>query len=152
MHSFILRSDTLKDIGFEHKLEHIISTNELQADYGITLSSEDQEFLSLDIANLEQMVGVEVDGPGHFVNIIDGGSGGVGDGADSEYTGGAMKTGKDTTGWAFTANAQQQANGPTALKHRLMRHLGWKVAHIPYFDWREQDDEEEYCRKLINRL
>ncbi len=141
-------SDTLKGIGFDHTLEHIISTDELNSDYGISLSTEDQEFLSLDIANLDEKIGIEVDGPGHFVHIIDGG-----DSAESSsHVGGAMKTGKATTGWAFTANAQQQVNGPTALKHRLMNHLGWSVVHIPYFEWRDKENEEEYCKQLIKGL
>jgi len=139
-------SRSLKGVGFDHVLEHIISTEELQANHGITLSSENQEFLSIDIANLDKKIGVEVDGPGHFVNILDS------EDVEGIRVGGAMKTGKGTTGWEFTANAQQKVNGPTALKHRLMSHLGWSVAHIPYFEWREQDDTDEYCRKLINDL
>jgi hypothetical protein len=112
------------------------------------LNAENQELLSLDIANLNDLIGVEVDGPGHFVNILDG------EGyEDVTYTGGgAMKTGKGTTGWEFTANGQQQANGPTALKHRLMNRLGWKIVHIPYFDWRDEEDKKDYCKRLINDL
>jgi len=141
-------SRTLHDIGFDHILEHTITTHELESEYGISLNAENQELLSLDIANLNELVGIEVDGPGHFVNIIDG------KGAeDVSYTGGgAMKTGKDTTGWEFTANGQQQANGPTVLKHRLMNRLGWNIVHIPYFEWREEEDKEEYCKRLINDL
>jgi hypothetical protein len=141
-------SRTFQNIGFDHVLEHTITTNELDSEYGISLNTGNQELLSLDIAKLDELIGVEVDGPGHFVTILDG------EGANEmNYTGrGAMKTGKDTTGWEFTANSQQQTNGPTALKHRLMGHLGWKILHIPYFEWREQEDEEEYCRRLINDL
>ena len=128
-------------------LEHTITTDQIEADYGIRLSSENQEFLSLDIANLDDFIGVEVDGPGHFVNVLDGNEADV-----STFDGKAMKTGKGKTGWEFTANHQQQENGPTALKHRLMTQMGWSIGHIPYFEWREQDDEVEYCRKLMNDL
>lgn len=141
-------SRTLQNVGFDHILEHTITTNELESEYGISLKTENQELLSLDIAKLDELIGIEVDGPGHFVNILDG------EGTDEiTYTGrGAMKTGKGTTGWEFTANAQQQSNGPTALKHRLMGRLGWKILHVPYYEWREQEDEEEYCRRLISDL
>lgn len=141
-------SRTLQNVGFDHILEHTITTNELESEYGISLKTENQELLSLDIAKLDELIGIEVDGPGHFVNILDG------EGTDEiTYTGrGAMKTGKGTTCWEFTANAQQQSNGPTALKHRLMGRLGWKILHVPYYEWREQEDEEEYCRRLINDL
>lgn len=138
----------MKSIGFDHTVEHIISTNELLDDYGIALSSQNQEFLSLDIADVDKMIGVEVDGPGHFVNIIDE----INGDERSSYSGGAMKTGKTTTGWEFTANVKQQVNGPTALKQRLMSHLGWSVAHIPYYEWREQEDEIAYCKKVLNDL
>eukprot|EP00557_Chaetoceros_sp_GSL56_P007928 CAMPEP_0176489526 /NCGR_PEP_ID=MMETSP0200_2-20121128/7338_1 /TAXON_ID=947934 /ORGANISM="Chaetoceros sp., Strain GSL56" /LENGTH=1134 /DNA_ID=CAMNT_0017886679 /DNA_START=321 /DNA_END=3722 /DNA_ORIENTATION=+ len=115
-------SRTLKKIGFDHRIEHLISTDDLQSEYGISLSSINQEFLSLDIANIDKMIGIEVDGPGHFVNILDGDES---DDTASNNIGGVMRIGKGKTGWEFTANSQQKINGPTALKHRLMSHLGW---------------------------
>jgi hypothetical protein len=54
-------SRTLNKIGFDHKLEHLISTDDLQSEYGISLSSINQEFLSLDIANIDEMIGIEVE-------------------------------------------------------------------------------------------
>lgn len=127
-------------------LEHIISTDELQDNYGISLSTENLEFLSLDIANLDSKIGIEVDGPGHFVNILDGSNDVTGS------DGGAINTVRGKRGWQFMANSQQHVNGPTALKHRLMEHLGWSIGHIPYYEWREQEDVEEYCREMINDL
>lgn len=140
-------SQTLNSIGFDHKVEHVISTDDLEKDCGVYLSSVNQEFLSLDIANLEQKIGIEVDGPGHFVNVIDSSN----DNTSNEI-GGEISTGKGKRGWEFTANGSQQVNGPTALKHRLMLLLGWKIAHIPYFEWRQNEDKEEYCKNLLKEL
>jgi hypothetical protein len=142
-------SRTLNKVGFDHKLEHVISTDDLQAEYGISLSSINQEFLSLDIASIDKLIGIEVDGPGHFVNILDGVES---DDTSNNNIGGVMRIGRGKTGWEFTANSQQKINGPTALKHRLMSHLGWNVLHIPYFDWRQEKDGEDYCRRLLNDM
>jgi very-short-patch-repair endonuclease len=101
--------------------EHLIVTDDLDANYGIKLSSERLEFLSIDIARLEDKTGVEVDGPAHFVNILDQG--------------------------------RRQPNGPTALKDRLLKHLGWKIIHVPFWEWRDVDGdrkkEEEYCKDIM---
>lgn len=151
-------SGRLNDIRFDHVLEHTISTDELNSQLGIRLSDENQEFLSVDIANLERKVGIEVDGPGHFVNVLDADTSidSSTDNTDSSAKGSVIKLYSGKTGWQFKATTQQRVNGPTALKYRLMSHLGWSLAHIPYWEWRDlkgdPSKEEEYCRKMINDL
>lgn len=142
-------SRDLKAMGFDHVLEHTISTDDLKSDYEIYLSSDNHDFLSIDIANLECKVGIEVDGPGHFVQILDGENN---DFNNILSKGEAMKGKRGLTGWKFTATSQQQTNGPTALKHRLMNRLGWSIGHIPYYEWRRQNDIEIYCRRLLSEL
>ena len=63
-------SITFDHIGFDNILEHVIDTNEsrcLKARGSLSL----REFFSIDIANVEKNIGIEVDGPGHFVCFID---------------------------------------------------------------------------------
>ncbi len=43
-------------------------------------------------------------------------------------------------------------NGTTAFKHRLLEALGWRVIHIPYFEWGEQrtwNDKKAYLRQKL---
>jgi len=114
----------LSRIGFNHIQEHLIITDDLESAYGVNLSSQRIEFLSIDIARLEDRIGIEVDGPAHFVNILD----------PQEQN-------------------RRQANGPTALKHRLLNHLGWILFHVPFWEWRDvdgnKDREEEYLKDII---
>lgn len=149
-------SGRLNSIHFDHILEHTISTDELYSQLGVRLSDENQEFLSVDIANIEKKIGIEVDGPGHFVNVLDAElSSDVTSGSNTS-TGNAIQLLSGKKGWQFKATTQQRVNGPTALKYRLMNHLGWTIAHIPYWEWRDlkgnQEKEEEYCRKMIHDL
>ena len=85
-------------IGFDHELEYVIDTNQVGAGVDfellsnsltfecqnpqlpqirnelpneIVLTQSPMEFLSIDLANVEKKIGVEVDGPGHFVHILD---------------------------------------------------------------------------------
>mmetsp|Transcript_62092 Transcript_62092/g.115192 ORF Transcript_62092/g.115192 Transcript_62092/m.115192 type:complete len:277 (-) Transcript_62092:44-874(-) len=40
----------------------------------------------------------------------------------------------------------------TKLKHRLLTRMGYKVVHVPYFEWRKQrgaKEREEYMRKKL---
>jgi len=145
-------SRALQRIGFNHVQEHIISTTELQEGHGIYLSPEHLEFLSIDIADTSKLIGIEVDGPGHFVTVLDSDSKNVCD----DTKGSAMRTGKGKTGWKFTANSEQQMNGPTALKGRLLRHMGWSIVHIPYWKWRDlkgnEEAEEDYTKRLLEGI
>lgn len=107
-------SNTFNSIGFDHVLEHVIDSNDIQDEYGIQLPQAQKEFLSIDIANVDERIGIEVDGPGHFVRLID-------------------KPGKSsTTKQQFDDLGENRFNGPTILKHRLLGHLGWNIIHVSY--------------------
>lgn len=110
--------NVLDRLGFDHVEEHVISTNGIERSHNIVLSEDNQEVLSIDMADVDKLIGLEVDGPGHFITVLDDESG------DEESL---------------------QMNGPTSLKDRLLNHLGWSVIHIPYYEWRELkgDDEAE---------
>lgn len=133
-------SNTFTDIGFENILEHVIDTNEIKDEYGVQLPQTPQEFLSIDIANIEQKVGVEVDGPGHFVRLIDD----------------AHKSSRETTlDGQFADKGENRVNGPTLLKHRLLTHLGWNIIHLPYWEFQtlggDRDKEKRYCEGLLQQ-
>ena len=43
-------------------------------------------------------------------------------------------------------------DGSTRFKHRLLTALGWKVLHVPYFEWRalgSPEQQKEYLTTLI---
>ena len=131
-------SNTFTEIGFENVLEHVIDTNEIQDEYGFQLPQTPQEFLSIDIANIGQKVGVEVDGPGHFVRLID----------DTRKS-----TNKVTRDGQFPDKGENRVNGPTILKHRLLTHLGWNIIHLPYWEYQglggDREKERKYCENLL---
>jgi hypothetical protein len=145
----------LDKIGFDHVQEHVITTDELQSDHDIVLSFENQEFLSIDIADVENLIGLEVDGPGHFITVLDE-SDSTGTGSVKRTDGGLLKNRDGTSGWKFMANSKQQINGPTTLKDRLLQHLGWSVVHIPYWEWRDlkgnEKSEEDYIQNLLKDI
>jgi hypothetical protein len=130
-------SNTFTEIGFENVLEHVIDTNEIKDEYGVSLPQTPQEFLSIDIANIGQKVGVEVDGPGHFVRLIDD----------------TRKSSKKVLDSQFADKGENRVNGPTLLKHRLLTHLGWNIIHLPYWEYQslggDRDKERKYCQSLL---
>ncbi len=97
-------SGTFNKIGFDNLLEHVIDANKINDEYGGQLPHSPKQFLSIDIANVENRIGIEVDGPGHFVQLID-------------------NPGKSTTNAAdlkqeFQDRGKNCVNGqPTILKH-----------------------------------
>ena len=134
-------SSTFDQIGFDNILEHVIDTNEIKDEYGISLPHNPKEFLSIDIANIEKQIGIEVDGPGHFVRLID-------------------RPGKSTPKandiiQQFDDRGENRVNGPTILKHRLLAHLGWDIIHLPYWEYQElggnRDREMDYCQSLLEQ-
>ncbi|KAL7552681.1 hypothetical protein ACHAWF_015917 [Thalassiosira exigua] len=135
-------SKTFDRIGFDNVLEHVIDTNEIQDEYGISLPPSQKEFLSIDIVNVEQKVGIEVDGPGHFVRLID----------EPRKESAA---GPDARRDPFGDRGENRVNGPTILKHRLLTHLGWDIVHLPYWEYQDlagdEDKEREYCLSLLDR-
>ena len=131
-------SRTFDQIGFHNVLEHVIDTNEMNDEYGVQLPQSPKELLSIDIANVEKKIGIEVDGPGHFVRLID-------------------KPGKATINASlkdqFDDRGENRVNGPTILKHRLLTQLGWDIIHLPYWEYQElggdQDKEMKYFQSLL---
>jgi hypothetical protein len=106
-------------IEFEHVDEHIINMQELAEEYGVNVPSTPMEILSIDIANLADKIAIEVDGPAHFVNSID--SLTTDEGGYTKFINGKLEY---QFGWK---GDRQEINGPTALKQRLLKKLGWKT-------------------------
>jgi len=136
-------SRAFERVGYSHVLEHVIRTDEIHSIHGIRLSSEVLEFLSIDIANLSDLVGIEVDGPGHFVNIID----------DESNEKNIRSRAEGVT--ELWRHSPKQFNGSTSLKHRLLSQLGWKIAHVPFWEWHQIENkinQEMYCRELLETI
>ena len=140
-------SSAFSRIGFEHKEEHVIGMDTLAYEHGIHMAPVPVEVLSLDIANVDLRIGVEVDGPAHFISQITTVSEGMG---WSKLINGKME-------YQFVWNDKdQQINGPTALKKRLLEQLGWKIVNIPFWEWyaleNDPEKEDEYCRSVLSRV
>jgi RAP domain len=92
--------------------------------------------LSIDIANIDMKVAIEVDGLYHFMVCI-----------DSSYSKVSNYTGMGTTVSGY------QANGRTMLKRRLLKFIGWTVLTVPYWEWHamrgDYGKEEDYCHSLL---
>eukprot|EP00578_Thalassiosira_sp_NH16_P000781 CAMPEP_0181141396 /NCGR_PEP_ID=MMETSP1071-20121207/35800_1 /TAXON_ID=35127 /ORGANISM="Thalassiosira sp., Strain NH16" /LENGTH=1329 /DNA_ID=CAMNT_0023228381 /DNA_START=239 /DNA_END=4228 /DNA_ORIENTATION=- len=134
-------SGTFDRIGFDNILEHVIDTNEIKDQYGIQLPHSPKEFLSIDIANINKQIGIEVDGPGHFVRLID-------------NPGNKLST-RSSLKHQFDDRGENRVNGPTILKHRLLTHLGWDIIHLPYWEYQglggDKDQEMDYCQNLLDQ-
>ena len=46
------------------------------------------------------------------------------------------------------ASGDYVANGPTRFKSRLLRACGWRITHVPFFDWNDKTRSER--RQLLN--
>jgi hypothetical protein len=140
-------SNAFDEIGFDNILEHVIDTNEIKDEYGIQLPQTPKEFLSIDIANIEQRIGVEVDGPGHFVRILDN------PGKSTAKANNIQN--RIVQGHTFQDRGDNRVNGPTILKHRLLTHLGWNIIHMPYWEYQELGGDKEkelaYCQSLLEQ-
>jgi hypothetical protein len=141
-------------IGFSHVDEHIHTMQDLVETYGIRMGSYPIEMLSMDIANVENRIGIELDGPGHFVSNIYSTS------SDDDIlsnVGYYRQNNKGTYEYVFKWNARdQQMNGSTALKMRMFQKLGWKIVNIPFWAWTDvktnEKLEEEYCQKVLDNV
>lgn len=140
-------SDTFRRIGFEHVEEHVITMKEMAEEYGINVAPKPMEILSIDIANVADKIAIEVDGPSHFVSIID-------NVHEAPPSAGFGWYNKDKLEYQYMWKGDRQhINGPTALKERLLISLGWQVIHLPFWEWYALDGDpeaqEEYCRNLL---
>lgn len=155
--------EVLHRIGFDHVQEHTIGADDIFSAHNrhIDTSSFPAEFLSIDIANLDEKIGIEVDGPAHFVTVLDDESdesGHVKSHSARNKEGGKKISSRDSgkVMWEFLSNGRRRINGPTAFKHRLLGHLGWRIIHIPFWEWRElkgdEAAEDEYVKNLLDEV
>ena len=137
-------------IGFKHVSEHIITMSDLSKDHGVRLADSPVAVLSIDLANLQQKIAIEVDGPGRYVNEIDQYSGDMKSNAYFTVIQGQLECRFQWKG------DRQQINGSTALKDRLLGLLGWKTIHIPFWEWDalngDKVAEDNYCRDRLASL
>lgn len=131
-------SRSLTKIGFENILEYVIDAPANQQADDESPNNPD-EFLSIDIANVDKLLGIEVDGPGHFVRLID-------KSRSPNQKSSSLDDGQ------FEDKGENRVNGPTLLKHRLLVALGWNIIHIPYWEYQylEDDKKEEYCLNVMD--
>ena len=144
-------SKSLNRIGFDHVVEHVITMHDLVGEHGITVPDSPLEVLSIDMADVEKKIAIEVDGPAHFVTEI--GAGQSWDDDDAGYA--VVINGKKE--WQFQwSGARQSMNGSTVLKHRLLSNMGWRVINIPFWDWflldSDEAAEDDYCRRIISSV
>eukprot|EP00536_Pseudo-nitzschia_multiseries_P003502 jgi/Psemu1/64177/estExt_Genemark1.C_540102 len=156
-------------IGFGHVDEYLLTMKDLTSEFAIKMSPFPVEVLSLDIANIESKIGVEVDGPGHWVSNIDPETNHNILCSVGEYRGPAPNIGdnkKDSNNRIFEYNfnwnsEDQMINGATSLKQRMFQHMGWRIINIPFWEWSRVDNQntndstkieaqEEYCRSLLS--
>jgi hypothetical protein len=139
-------SSAFDRVGFSHVEEHVIAMDELFRNHGVQLSSKPFEILSIDIADVQDKIGIEVDGPGHFCTILDTWS-------PQEEAKGYAKMRNGKMEYQFEWDDRQQMNGSTALKDRLLQRLGWRILHIPFWEWYaingDTEKENEYCSNLL---
>ena len=140
-------SRTLKRIGFGHVEEYVIPTSEMVHEYGVRLVGTPVDVLSIDIADPVRKIGVEVDGPGHFIHVLDTWS-------PQEPALGFVQVVNGKVEYQFLWDDRMEVNGSTALKQRLMNKLGWNIKHLPFWEWHSlqgsHQKEEVYCESLLN--
>ena len=143
--------------------EYVIGSEEISNEYGIKLVSTPLKFLSIDVADLDRRVGIEVDGPGHFVNVLDNvlddddnadNTAAVPDNNASANTDGRMKRIQDSKMWLFDSHSRRRINGSTALKQHLLTQLGWRIVNVLFWEWNalnnNEDGQNEYCEGMLS--
>jgi hypothetical protein len=135
-------------IGFPHVDEHILSMKDLVEEYGINMGVNPVEVLSVDIANVDSRIGIELDGPGHWVSDISN------DATLLRNIGHYRPIKKGVYDYVFKWNSmEQEMNGSTSLKLNLFERLGWKIIQIPFWEWTPvySNDrlEEEYVERVL---
>ena len=150
-------------IDFGHVDEYLLTMKDLVDEFGIQMPPLSTDILSLDIANIDSRIGVEVDGPGHWISNIDPSLNPDILESVGSYRKWSSKNGDHSFEYTFNWNANDQAiNGSTSLKWRLFDKIGWKIISVPFWDWipidnvRKQADEDElfeaqdnFCRALL---
>ena len=148
-------SGTFDKIGFKNVLEHVIDASEISNGYENNGQHSPKQFLSIDIANVDKLIGIEVDGPGHFVRLIDDSSSSLLSTTTAKSSTTTTITNMDDSRQQFADRGQNRVNGPTILKHRLLTHLGWYIIHLPYWEYQEFagniEREKRYCQGLLEK-
>ena len=138
-------------IGFDHVDEHTYTMKDMAELFGIQMASCPLEMLSMDIANVDARIGIELDGPGHYITDID-------NREDLLSDVGSYSTSKNGINeYIFNWNSHdQEINGSTALKMRIFHSMGWRLFNIDFWAWNpifnNDSKEEEYCRSVLEKL
>ena len=134
-------------IGFEYVEEFTMNTVDLASYYGRRETTDPIEIISIDIANANERIAIEVDGPAHYLNRIDGQYNEHID--DEEYS----NNENHKFDWD---GSRQEATGATLLKTRLLQELGWQVINIPFWEWKAlngaAEKEDAYCRTMLTTV
>ena len=145
-------SEAFNRIGFGHVDEYILSMEDLAKAYSINMGPYPIDLLSLDLANIQSKIGVELDGPGHFVTSLDRRDEGYVLSNIGHYQ--TSKTGKMRYKFNWSWDTQE-VNGATNLKSRIFAGLGWDIINIAFWEWLEVNGETEsqeaYCRSLLSK-
>lgn len=153
-------SNAFDRIDFGHVDEYLLTMKDLVDEFGIQMPPLPVEIISLDIANINSKIGVEVDGPGHWISSIDSSEtpnilSSVGDYQPQ------TRNGEKFFEYTFQWNSKDQViNGSTSLKQRLFDKIGWRIINIPFWEWlpvdspRQNKDEQfeaqnDFCRALL---
>jgi RAP domain len=142
-------SDAFNRIGFQHTLEHVITAKDIRDTYSIRIPSTPFSVFSIDIANVEEQIAIEIDGPGHYVIRLDENPIPLRETQFLRQPNGELQY---MVGW----NGEQQAqNGSTCLKQRLLKSMGWTLISIPFWEWTDlQGDtvkQDHYCQELLKK-
>jgi len=142
-------------IDFGHVDEYLFTMKDLTDEFAIQMTSFPVEVLSLDIANIDSKIGVEVDGPGHWVSNIDPETNhnillSVGEyrrpphnnnNNNNNNKGDSSNNNNRFLEYNFNWNSEDQMiNGATSLKQRMFQHMGWRIINIPFWEWSRVDN------------
>lgn len=146
----VIVSKAFDRIGFTHVDEYEYSMADLVEKYSINMGAHPINILSVDIANVDSQIGIELDGPGHWVSDISN------DATLLSNTGYYRPSKKNVFEYNFLwSSDDQEINGSTALKFRMFQRMGWRIINIPFWDWTriygDETLEEEYARKVLEK-
>ena len=118
-------SRAMNRIGVDHEEEYVVTI-------------QDVKLLALDMALPHRKVGIEVEGPSHFIHNMD------------KWSVVEDRRTNDQTHWSWTT---QEMNGSTAMKDRLLQKKGWTIVHVPFWEWYglkgKASAEDEYLRSVL---
>ena len=100
-----------------------------------------KQMFALDMANRCEKVGIEFDGPFHFVK---------GTTISRSSTTDNSRASSSLMPWEI--QDKTSLNGRSLFKKRLLKALGWKVVHIHYKDWSKCKSEQEKRDYLCSKV